>query len=136
MVRHFANVPRLAVLAALALATLGSTQASAQSWHIDPNHSQVSFSVKHFFTPVNGTFDVFEASLDYDAENPAQSSVTVTIPVESINTGNDSRDGHLRTGDFFEAEAHPNITFKSTSVQSRRRSAGRDRPSDHPRRSS
>ncbi len=108
---------RLALAAAaLSIAAFGPTPATAQ-WEVDPNHSQVTFSVTHFFTPVTGSFGEFEIDLAYDAEDPTNSSVAVTIPVGSIDTGNTRRDGHLRSGDFFEIEAHPEMTFKSTSVE-------------------
>ena len=107
----------LTALAILAIAAINSAPAAAESWNVDASHSAVNFSVNHFFTPVNGSFDEFEIELAYDAENPAASSVQVTIPVDSVNTRNDRRDGHLLSADFFEAEAHGEITFKSTSVK-------------------
>ena len=91
--------------------------AEALAWNVDAPHTEVNFSVKHFFTPVTGTFDDYEINLTFDAENPGNSSVRVTIDVASINTGNERRDNHLRSGDFFEAEAYPKMTFVSTSVR-------------------
>ena len=81
------------------------------------SHTTVGFSVKHFFTPVEGQFDDFEIDLTYDAENPSASDVSAKLAVASVNTNNERRDNHLRTPDFFEAEAHPAITFVSTSVR-------------------
>ena len=89
----------------------------ALAWNVDAPHTEVNFSVKHFFTPVTGTFDDYEIDLTFDAEDPANSSVRVTIDVASVNTGNERRDNHLRSGDFFEAEAYPQMTFVSTSVR-------------------
>jgi polyisoprenoid-binding protein YceI len=89
----------------------------ALAWNVDAPHTEVNFSVKHFFTPVTGTFADYEIDLTFDAENPANSSVRVSIDVASINTGNERRDNHLRSGDFFEAEAYPQMTFVSTSVR-------------------
>lgn len=89
---------------------------SADGWVVDAPHTEINFSVKHFFTPVTGTFDDFELTLDYDAEYPENSRVDVRIAVASVNTGNEKRDNHLRTADFFAAEEHPYITFHSTSV--------------------
>jgi len=91
--------------------------AGTQGWRVDEPHTQVSFSVKHFFTPVNGTFDDVEIDLDYDAANPAKSTVTAKIKVASINTGNEKRDNHLRSSDWFAADEHPYITFESKSVK-------------------
>ena len=106
----------LALAAAISLATGASSGAAI--WGVDSAHTEVNFSVKHFFTPVTGSFDEFEIKLDYNEDNPANSSVEVKIPVTSINTGNEKRDNHLRSGDWFEAEKYPYITFKSTSVKS------------------
>ena len=89
----------------------------ALPWNVDVPHTGVSFSVKHFFTPVNGAFNEFDVELTYDREAPENSSVRVSIPVASIDTGNERRDNHLRSGDFFEAETHPHITFVSQSVE-------------------
>jgi polyisoprenoid-binding protein YceI len=105
----------------LTAAAVGLTLAAApapEPWNVDPSHTAVTFSVNHFFTPVNGQFDDYEIDVQYDEENPANSSVEARIAVASVNTNNDRRDEHLRSGDFFEADAHPWITFKSTSVRS------------------
>ena len=109
-------------LAALTLATTALTVAAAPAaapmpWDIDASHTTVGFSVKHFFTPVQGQFDDFEIDLQYDEVDPSQSTVSARIAVASVNTNNDRRDEHLMSADFFEAEAHPTITFESTSVR-------------------
>ena len=85
-------------------------------WNVDKPHTGVEFSVRHFFTPVTGQFDDYEIELIYDREQPARSSVKVRIDVASVNTGNEERDDHLRSGDFFEAELYPHITFESEEV--------------------
>jgi polyisoprenoid-binding protein YceI len=87
------------------------------TWNVDAAHTSVSFTVKHFFTPVKGQFEQFDVELVYDRENPENSSVHVKIPVASLSTGNPKRDNHLRSPDFFETEAHPYITFVSESVK-------------------
>ena len=89
----------------------------AMPWNVDMPHTGVSFSVKHFFTPVSGEFSEFDVELTYDRERPENSTVRVRIPVTSVNTGNEKRDNHLRSGDFFEAEMYPYITFVSESVE-------------------
>ncbi len=91
--------------------------AEALAWNVDAPHTEVNFSVKHDFTPVTGTFDEYEIDLRFDAENPENSSVRVSIEVASVNTGNERRDNHLRSGDFFGAESYPRMTFVSTSVR-------------------
>ncbi|MCU4185454.1 YceI family protein [Acidiferrimicrobium sp. IK] len=89
---------------------------TAGTWTIDPAHSEVSFSVRHLMvSKVKGTFDTFEGTITV-AEDPLASSVTAEIDVTSINTREENRDNHLRSPDFFEADKHPKITFKSTSV--------------------
>ncbi len=115
-----------ATLAALILVTGAITTTATTAppaWRVDDPHTQVSFSVKHFFTPVDGTFDDFEIDLDYDADHPARSTVTARIKVASINTGNERRDNHLRSDDWFSADEYPYITFESHSI----RKAGKDR---------
>jgi polyisoprenoid-binding protein YceI len=100
----------------LALAT-GAQSVAAEAWKVDANHSQVSFVINHFSTPVRGTFDEYKVELVYDPANPAASSLSVEIPVASINTSNQRRDDHLRSPDWFEAEKFPVITFASSSVE-------------------
>ncbi len=105
----------------VAVITLSSLTIAAgpapMMWNVDVAHTGVGFSVKHFFTPVEGKFDDYEIELTYDRENPENSSVRVSIAVASVNTGNDRRDNHLMSEDFFEAETYPFITFVSTSVR-------------------
>lgn len=104
----------------LAVAVAGLTLAAApapEDWNVDTTHSAVTFSVKHFFTPVNGSFSDYEVELVYDAENPANSTVNARIAVASVDTGNEDRDAHLMSADFFDAATYPYITFRSTSVR-------------------
>lgn len=112
--RTFATALMLAGI--LAMPALAETSEPV-AWRVDPNHSQVGFTVNHFFTPVSGTFDELEADLQYDPQNPEASRVTVKIPVASVDTRNDRRDNHLRSPDFFEAETYPYITFESEGVK-------------------
>lgn len=86
-------------------------------WEIDKAHSAINFTVNHFFTPVDGTFDDYNATVLFNPEDLENSSIDVTIPVESINTRNDRRDGHLASEDFFNAEEWPNITFTSNTIE-------------------
>jgi polyisoprenoid-binding protein YceI len=104
--------------AALALATLTIAAGPAPvEWNIDKPHTGISFSVNHFFTPVRGQFDDYNIDLLFDRENPENSTVRVRIAVASVNTGNDERNAHLQSEDFFEAETYPYITFVSESVR-------------------
>src|SRR4051812_12316997 len=67
-------------------------------------------------TTVRGQFTEFSGTAHVDVENPSASKVSLTIDANSIDTGNPQRNGHLLSGDFFETEAHPNLTFESTEV--------------------
>ena len=88
----------------------------AGTWTIDPSHSEVGFSVRHLMvSKVKGNFETFEGSLTI-GENPLESSVTAEVDLNSINTRDAGRDAHLKSADFFETEAHPKLTFASTSV--------------------
>jgi polyisoprenoid-binding protein YceI len=85
---------------------------------IDPSHTRIGFSARHaMVTKVRGHFDEFEGSAHVDTATPANSSVHVTITAASVTTGNEQRDGHLRTPDFFDVESYPQITFVSTHVE-------------------
>ncbi|WP_323097098.1 YceI family protein [Intrasporangium sp. YIM S08009] len=85
---------------------------------IDPSHTRIGFSARHaMVTKVRGQFDEFEGSARVDTANPANSSVTVTIQAASVTTGNEQRDGHLKTPDFFDIANYPQVTFVSTQVE-------------------
>ncbi len=91
--------------------------AEAIAWNVDGPHTEINFSVKHFFTPVTGTFRDYQVDFQFDRENPENSSLKVTIDVASVDTNNERRDNHLRSGDFFNAAEYPQMTFESTSVK-------------------
>jgi polyisoprenoid-binding protein YceI len=87
------------------------------TWTLDPAHSQIEFAVKHMMvTTVRGQFRKFTVDVDFDEENPERSSVAAHIDASSIETGMEARDAHLRSGDFFDAEAFPELTFRSTKI--------------------
>jgi polyisoprenoid-binding protein YceI len=89
----------------------------AATWTIDPVHSEVGFSVRHMMvSKVRGRFNTFSGQI-VTAEDPANSSVTAEIDLKSINTGNEQRDAHIQSPDFFEVETHPTMTYKSTGVR-------------------
>lgn len=86
------------------------------TWSLDPSHSAVGFSVRHLgLSKVRGLFSSFTGDVVV-GEEPTQSSVHVAIDVTSIDTGDEKRDEHLRTNDFFNAAEFPTMTFTSTSV--------------------
>ncbi len=89
----------------------------AGTWAVDPVHSEVSFVVRHMMvSKVRGRFDSFEGTI-VTAEDPLASSVTASVDLSSINTGQEQRDAHIRSADFFEVEKHPAMTFASTGVR-------------------
>ena len=88
------------------------------TYAIDPNHSRIGFVARHaMVTRVRGSFNEFEGSGHFDAENPAGSHLHLTIQAASIDTRNEDRDAHLRGNDFFDMENHPQIAFDSTAVE-------------------
>ncbi len=89
----------------------------AGDYVLDPTHSRLGFSARHaMVTKVRGSFEEFEGTAHVDTTTPASSTVRLTIQAASVTTGNEQRDGHLRTPDFFDVENHPTITFVSTAV--------------------
>jgi polyisoprenoid-binding protein YceI len=89
----------------------------AGRWTVDPVHSEVGFSVRHMMvSKVRGKFNVFSGDI-VTAENPLDSSVTATIDLSSIDTGNPDRDNHIRSADFFEVDTHKTMTYRSTGVR-------------------
>jgi polyisoprenoid-binding protein YceI len=90
------------------------------TWKLDTAHTVVSFTAKHMMiTKVRGIFKGVTGSIDFDEANPTASSVSVVIPAQSIETGMQKRDDHLRSGDFLDAENYPTLTFRSTSIAPR-----------------
>ena len=84
---------------------------------LDPNHTTIEFVAKHMmFTKVRGRFAEFEGTIVV-GETPEESSAEATMKVESLTTGVDQRDAHLRSADFFEVETYPSITFRTTKVE-------------------
>ena len=96
--------------------TTNTTTIPAGTWTLDTAHSSVSFSVRHMMvSKVRGRFSDYTADI-VTAEDPRQSKVSATIQVASIDTGDEGRDGHLRTNDFFDIEQFPTMTFVSTGI--------------------
>lgn len=85
-------------------------------WVLDPTHSELTFKVKHLMiSNVKGEFKTFSASIDQ--EDFSKATVAVTVDSASVYTNNEDRDKHLKSGDFFDVEAHPEMTFESTSFE-------------------
>lgn len=94
------------------------TTFSQTTWNVDPSHSRVNFSVSHLvISEVDGTFKTFTGSLVSSKEDFSNAEINFEIDVNSINTENEKRDGHLKSEDFFYVEKYSKITFKSTSFK-------------------
>src|SRR5262245_52856743 len=105
---------------ALALA-LVTPDPGPKTFLIDSIHSSIGFAVPFLgLNRVRGGFDSFAGALSWDAEDPLRSSVTLAIDVQSLHTGNERRDGHLRSADFLDVERYPRILFASESVRRER----------------
>jgi len=101
----------------------GTEVPAAGAYALDASHSEVGFAVRHLMvSKVRGRFSDVAGTIEI-GENPYESSVSVTIGTASIDTRDEQRDGHLRSGDFFDAEAWPTMTYQSRSV----RDAGKGR---------
>ncbi|MCT9091589.1 YceI family protein [Streptomyces sp. ASQP_92] len=95
-----------------ALAELSGT------YTIDPAHSSIGFTVRHaMVTNVRGSFTEHEGTLTLDGANPAASAASIDVKIASVDTGIADRDGHLRSGDFFDAEQFPLMSFRSTEAR-------------------
>lgn len=107
------------MIALIALITSVAAPALAGTWTIDPHHSVMNFKVRHIFSKAGGSFDDWAGTLEFDGKDPATLAANVTIQAASINTGNDDRDKHLRSADFFDVEKYPTITFVSKKAEKR-----------------
>lgn len=96
---------------------MSDTTALTGTYTIDPSHSRLGFVVRHaMVTKVRGSFADFSGTVTVDGANPAASSVSITAQLASVDTKDEARDGHLRSADFFDVEANPEMTFTSTSI--------------------
>jgi polyisoprenoid-binding protein YceI len=87
-------------------------------WNLDPTHSELGFKVRHLMiTNVSGSFGNFSADVETEEEDFATAKVNFSADVATVNTGNEQRDGHLKSADFFDAENHPKLTFESTKME-------------------
>lgn len=100
-----------------ATVTDGETAVAVESWSLDKAHSNINFTITHFFTPVDGSFEDYSADIQFGPNDLKNSRIDVTIPVESINTENQRRDNHLQSEDFFNASEWPNIHFVSNEIE-------------------
>ncbi len=95
-----------------------STPATVSTWNIDPAHSAAEFKVKHMMiSNVKGKFSGIGGTLVLNEADPTHSTIEATVPVVTLSTGDEQRDGHLKSADFLDAEKYPVLTFKSLSVR-------------------
>jgi len=101
------------------MTTTSPAPGTVTTWKLDPAHSVAEFKVKHMMiSNVKGTFTGLSGTLQLDEIDRTHSAVEASIDVNTINTGDAQRDGHLKSADFFDAEKYPAITFKSTNIDS------------------
>jgi polyisoprenoid-binding protein YceI len=87
------------------------------TWTIDPTHSEVTFKVRHLVVSnVSGEFKTFEGTVESDKEDFTDAKIKFSADIDSIDTGVEQRDGHLKSPDFFDAASHPKLTFESTGI--------------------
>ncbi|GGZ77715.1 YceI family protein [Streptomyces echinoruber] len=88
------------------------------TYEIDPAHSTIGFTVRHaMVTNVKGSFKDFSGTLHLDGTDPSRSTASLDVTMDSIDTGNTDRDGHLRSADFFKTDEFPTMTFRSTKAE-------------------
>jgi polyisoprenoid-binding protein YceI len=107
---------RKLLVVAVALLLAGPA-AAADTYKVDATHSEVMFSIRHLIGRVSGQFRDFSGTVTVEPGQPASSSVQFAIKAASIDTGNERRDTHLRSDDFFAVEKYPEITFTSSAIK-------------------
>ena len=89
---------------------------ATKKWVVDPTHSEIQFKVKHLMiTNVTGSFDIFKVDAETEDEDFTKARISFTAEAASVSTGNEQRDGHLKSADFFDAEKYPQLKFTATS---------------------
>ncbi|MFJ2899234.1 YceI family protein [Streptomyces sp. NPDC087218] len=112
------NAPAAAATAVTAPAVDPALAALTGDYTIDPAHSSIGFTVRHaMVTNVRGTFGDHEGTLKLDGSDPANSTASIDVRIASVDTGIADRDAHLVSGDFFDAEKFPLMTFRSTRAE-------------------
>ncbi|MDN5621093.1 MAG: YceI family protein [Psychrobacter sp.] len=109
-------VKALLISSALAVTTMASAALPTQ-WQLDDSHTRVGFSVEHLgFSTVMGHFSDVDGTVQFDLKNPNQTQFNFVVDTDSIDTGWEARDEHLKTDEFFNVEKYPTMSFKSTQV--------------------
>jgi polyisoprenoid-binding protein YceI len=101
------------------MSTTTSAPGTVTTWKLDPAHSVAEFKVKHMMiSNVKGSFSGLSGTLQLNEDDYTLSRIEASIPVDTLNTGDAQRDGHVKSAEFFDAEKYPAITFKSTNIDS------------------
>src|SRR5579862_2326797 len=100
------------------MATTTTSPASTITWNLDPAHSSADFKVKHMMiSNVKGTFGGLKGVLNLHETDHTLSCVRATVDISTLKTGDEQRDGHLKSPDFFDAAKYPEMVFQSTAVK-------------------
>ncbi|MEN8691623.1 MAG: YceI family protein [Desulfobacterales bacterium] len=99
------------------MAIILQAQAAGSDWKLDPAHAGIYFEIDHIYAVTRGYFEEFDGKVIFDPDNLGGSIFDFKVEVDSINTGNSKRDGHLEGNEFFGARKFPVMTFKSTNVK-------------------
>jgi polyisoprenoid-binding protein YceI len=101
------------------MSTTTSAPGTVTTWNLDPAHSVAEFKIKHMMiSNVKGSFSGLSGRLHLNEDDYTHSKIEASIPVDTLNTGDAQRDGHVKSAEFFDAEKFPAITFKSTNIDS------------------
>src|SRR6187549_3298073 len=106
---------KLALSIGLLAGLVNAATAAVETYVIDPVHSSIGFTIRHFVSKVPGSFSKVNGTITIDRENLEKSSVETVIDINSVNTSNEKRDAHLKSPDFFDVAKYATSTFKSTS---------------------
>ena len=115
--RKLKNMKRLALASGILALAAPLAMAQTSTWTSDPNHSEVDFSISHMsVSNVHGRFGHVTATIAYNTADVTKSTVTATIDVAGLDTGEEARNNHLKTPDFFDVATYATAAFTSTSV--------------------
>jgi polyisoprenoid-binding protein YceI len=105
--------------------TTVAEEGGPMAWAVDPNHSSVAWSVRHYgIAIIRGYFRKYDARVNFEGDDPTRWTVEATIDAASIESNCEQRDHHLRSADYFEAETYPTLEFRSTRIERANGSAG------------
>ena len=95
-----------------------TTDTTKTVWNLDASHSEIGFKVKHLMiSNVSGTFGKFEVKAETEGDDFSTAQIAFSADINSLTTGNEQRDGHLKAADFFDVETYPEMVFNSTNLE-------------------